>query len=311
MSSCILRRRTRRFCNVATAASVFALVPVVAPGCSPGNGSGTVTGTLDVPGCWSGGYNLDPNFFAADPYGNSVTIRIQNGGDYASFSDGLSILVDNLYEVRGDPPYSPSLIGHPLDVSLPAGVTVAGAPVIPQPNPAIVHATVYLQKSCPTQNVALYALESVSVNAAGNCDPAPTGPYILQCNAPDAVGLEAVADAGVDASFRTSLDGSVPDATIGANTAPVDAAVGGGATTVLPANAPVAHSTITFQSIFDGNVNETSAAGRLTQASFSFYLADPRDACPGGLGPPPPCRGFLSGQFQFYFQEGPPGQPFP
>jgi hypothetical protein len=292
--------------RAAITAAVVGFVPAVAPGCSVGDGSGSAKGTLDVPNCWSGNFVLNPDFFAADPYESTLTIRVQNGGDYASFSDGFSILVDNLHEIRGDAPFSPPLLNHPLTVDLSAGVTIAGAPVIPQPNPALVHATVYLQKSCPTQNVALYALESVSVDAQGNCNPAPTGPFYLQCNAPTSVGYEALADAGPDAA-------SFPDATLpvdaGANDAgPIVGAEGG---TVLPASPPVRHSTITFQSLFDGNEDESSAAERLTQASFDFYLADPRDACPGGLGPPPPCRGHLKGSFQFYCARGRPGQPFP
>jgi len=286
-------------------AGVVVGVQVVAPGCSVGDGSGSVAGTLDVPDCWSGNFNLSPDFFAADPYDNSLTIRIQNGSDYASFSDGLSILVDNIHEIRGDAPYSPSLMGRALDVGLPTGVVIAGAPVIPQPDPPLVHITVYLQKSCPTQNVALYALESVSVEADGDCTPTATGPYILQCNATTASGLTALADAGPlsgDAGTR-SVDASSVDAS--------GASIGGEGGTILPPNAPVRHSTITFQSLFDGNEDESSAAQRLTQATFAIYLADPRDACPGGLGPPPPCRGFLTGQFQFYFERGRPGQPFP
>ena len=42
-----------------------------------------------------------------------------------------------------------------------------------------------------------------------------------------------------------------------------------------------------------------------------FYLADPRQISPGGLGPPPPCWGHLKGNFHFYFQRGRPAQPFP
>lgn len=301
-------------------AGVAALVHVLATGCSVGDGSGTVSGTLDVPDCWSGDFNLNPDFFAANPYGDSVTIRIQKGGDYASFSDGLSILVDNVHEIRGDAPYSPSLLGTPLTVSLPAGVSIAGAPVIPQPDPSIVHMTLYLQKSCPTQNVALYALESVSVDADGNCNPAPTGPYILQCDAPSAVGLTAIADsdAGTDAVARADARATPADASLRDATLPQDAATGDAgamlateAGTVLPASAPVRHSSITFQSLFDGNEDESNAAQRFTSATFKVYLADPRDACPGGLGPPPPCRGYLTGSFQFYFERGLPGQPFP
>jgi len=299
--------------------SALALVSVVAQGCSVGDGTGTVAGTLDVPDCWSGKFNLNPTFFAADPYNNAVTIRVQSSGDYASFSDGMSILVDNVHEIRGDAPYSPSLLNVPLNVGLAAGVAIPGAAVIPQPDPALVHVTVYLQKSCPTQNVALYALESVTVDADGDCDPAPTGPYILQCNAPGEVGLTAIADGGADALPRTDaqprspLDASRGDATLAPDASPNDTepVLATEAGTVLPPSSPVRHSSITFQSLFDGNENESSAAERLTQATFTLYLADPRDACPGGLGPPPPCRGKLTGQFQFYFQRGRPGQPFP
>jgi len=302
---------------VATAIAVATCLPLIAQGCSVGDGSGFAVGTLDVPNCWSGQFNLNPDFFAADPSDDSVTIRVQNGGDFAHYSDGLSILVDNVHEIRGDAPYSPSLLNRPLSISLPAGVAIPGAPVIPQPDPALVHVTVYLQKSCPTQNVALYALESVTVDAAGDCNPAPSGPYVLQCNAPIGEGLSALAagapvvDAASDAtpsSKDASMDATGTDASGLTDAAVVFGDEGG---TVLPLSSPVKHSTITFTSLFDGNENESSAAQRLTQANFTLYLADPREACPGGLGPPPPCRGYLTGSFQFYFQRGRPGQPFP
>ena len=77
------------------------------------------------------------------------------------------------------------------------------------------------------------------------------------------------------------------------------------------AGTPIGTSTIVFNNLFDGNENESDAAKRLTDATFDFYLADPREICSGGLGPPPPCRGHLSGNFRFYFQRGRPAQPFP
>jgi hypothetical protein len=70
-------------------------------------------------------------------------------------------------------------------------------------------------------------------------------------------------------------------------------------------------SSIVFNHLFDGNPNESDASKRLTDATFDFYLADPREICSGGLGPPPPCRGHLSGNFHFYFERGRPAQPFP
>ena len=70
-------------------------------------------------------------------------------------------------------------------------------------------------------------------------------------------------------------------------------------------------STITFHHLFDGNPDEANASERLSEADFDFYLADPRNICPGGLGPPPRCEGHLKGSFKFYFQRGRPAQPFP
>ena len=65
-----------------------------------------------------------------------------------------------------------------------------------------------------------------------------------------------------------------------------------------------------FNELFDGDPNEANAEQRLTDATFHFYLADPRDICPGGLGPPPRCQGELTGNFHFYFERGVPAQPF-
>jgi hypothetical protein len=270
----------------------LAMMQVAAPGCSVGDGSGSVTGTLDIPECWSGKFDLGPNFFGAVPDGNALTIRVQNGDDYTVFSDGLIVLVDNVHEIRGDAPYSPSLLNRALKVSIPAGVTAPGEPVAPPVDPGLVHMTLYLQHSCPTQNVALSVLSSVSVAADGTCNPASTGPFVLQCNSPAGAGLSALLDAGADA---TSDAAALPTE----------------AGTPLPVSPPVRHSSITFASLFDANADEADANQRLTQATFDVYLADPRDACPGGSGPPPPCRGHLTGSFKFYFERGRPSQPFP
>ena len=64
------------------------VLEMTTPGCSLGEGSGYVTGTLNVPLCWSGPFNLNPTFFGAVPYMNSLDIRIQNGAD---ISGGFTI----------------------------------------------------------------------------------------------------------------------------------------------------------------------------------------------------------------------------
>ncbi len=257
-----------------------------------------MTGTLNVPDCWSGSFDLHPDFFAAVPQSGpngvrspttGIEIRIQNGGDFESFSDGIIIVVDDAGEVRGDPAADgtprPSLLGTPLVVSLAAGVVPPGVPITPVAEPRIVHASLYLNRTCRTQNDALYALDAVTVNSdpVHPCDRPDGGEPPLPCGAPAA----ASADGGVVPAW----DAAAPTA---------------------PAAGNVRQSTITFAHLFDGNPDESNAGERLTNVpSFDFYLADPREICPGGLGPPPRCRGHISGWFNFYFQRGRPAQPFP
>jgi hypothetical protein len=286
----------------------FALAALLAvwlePGCSLAEGSGSVSGVLDIPNCWAGPFNLQPNFFAAipattgaaesgasetDTSTDALQLRIQNGGDFESFSDGLAILIDDAGAIRGDPgpdgTSRASLLDQNLVVSLPVGVQVSGVPVTPVANPGIVHATLYLQKTCRTQNVALYALSEVSVNPDGSCDRPSTGDAPLPCGAP----------------------ATIPD-TDGGAIVPANGQPGADAE---PPTGTTRTSWINFQSLFDGNPAESNAQQRLSQATFEFFLADPREICPGGLGPPPRCRGDLKGNFKFYFERGQPAQPFP
>lgn len=279
---------TTRFVSLA---AFVAIGGASAASCSLGTGSGSVTGTLDVPDCWSGPFDLQPSFFAAVPYENTLELRIQNGPDFEAFSDGVEILIDDLSTIRGGP--GPSLYGDALTVSLPVGVEPPGIPIAANADPSTVHLTLYLDRTCQTQDVALYALESVSLNPNGNCDPRDGGEPEVVCPG-SSLGI---------------ADGGVPDGGGGADASagtPLDGGVSAQASTP-----PVGHSTITFTSLFDGNIDEVSAAERLNQGTFSVYLADPREACPGGIGPPPRCRGFLQGSFKFYFERGRPAQPFP
>ena len=260
---------------------VALLAGLVAPGCSLGQGSGSVCGWLNVPQCWSGGFQLYPDFFAAIPTNSAaLEIRVQNGIDYETFSDGMLIIVDDTQAVRGDPladggPRA-SLLGQALPVLLPVGVAPPGVPIQPNPKPPLVHANVYLNRTCRTQNVALYAT---------TCTLPLGGQMPVGCNV----------DGSVSLSFDASL-GAVGDAGDAGNAG---------------AESNVAESTITFYSLFNGNIDESDAKQRLTDADLDFYLADPREGSPGGLGPPAPCRGHLTGHIHFYFERGRPAQPFP
>jgi len=243
-------------------------------GCTVGAGTGSVTGDLYVTDCWSGQFDLQPDFFAATPNPNddSLFITVQRGSDYANFSDGISLLVSHVTEIRT------GMLGQPLPVSLPPGVVPSGDPVVPDTNPADVQFSLYLQQTCRPETPGLYAMSSVTTDAPGS------------------------SDSGVLCSAQTAQTA----AQCGPST---------------PAQVPTGTSTITFQHIFDatlagdGDPGSLSASERLTQATFDVLLADPRDECPGGvgpgIGPPPPCRGHLTGSFQFYFERGKPAQAFP
>ncbi|HEX3342912.1 MAG TPA: hypothetical protein VHS09_00015 [Polyangiaceae bacterium] len=279
--------------SVVRLATVAALAAVLAPACSLGSGTGTCSGTLDVPDCWSGAFNLHPDFFAAVPgatpeypqtSNDALQIRIQHGGDYETFSDGIIILVDSAAQVRG-------LLGQSLVVSLPPSVVPTGVPITPVSSPRVVSAALYLDNTCRTQDDALYAMDAVSgVDPDGECRAGEGGAAPpLACPAP------ATAVPGPDGG-PLSGDGGVVYADAGAAAA-ITGAIG--------------TSTITFHDLFDGNPDEPNASERLSDADFDFYFADPRNICPGGLGPPPRCEGHLQGSFKFYFQRGRPAQPFP
>jgi hypothetical protein len=260
------------------------LVALIASSCSLGEGSGSVTGTLDIPDCWSGRFDLKPDFFAAVPFSDGVNmqLRIQKGGDYETFSDGVLIQIDNINTVRSE-------LGQPLQVDLPPSVKPPGVPIQAVANPSIVHMSLYLQTTCHTQDVALYALGNTTMNGDGTCGGTPDGGN-SETLVPEACGSQ---------NTGLAADASVPD-----SGPAVDA---GGEVAALP----VGHSTITFAHLFNGNPDETDAAERLTEGTFDVVMADPRNICPGGVGPAVACQGHLTGSFSFYFERGRPAQPFP
>ena len=103
-----------------------------------------------------------------------------------------------------------------------------GFPVVADPDPPLVHLTLYLHRSCHAQNSALYSL-------SGN---------------------------------------------------------------------------MTFLSLFNGNLNETDADQKLTDATFrDIVVGDPRNREPASSTVDN--TSFISGNFKFFFQRGQPAQPFP
>ena len=272
--------------------------------CSFGTGAGDISGSLNVPNCWAGQFNLQPNFYAAVPYLSTLELRIQKGGDYETFSDGVEILIDDTTKII------PGEYGKALSVSLPVGVSPVGVPLAPNPNPSLVHMALYLQATCQIQDVALYALESVTLNPSGTCDVTDGGAPIIACPGSTAglASSDAGAPGGPDGGAGV-VDGGGDGGMAGGGDGGLDGGSEGGL--VEAGVQPVGHSSITFTSLFDGDQNAVTAQQRLNEGTFTVYLADPREMCPGGVGPPPPCRGYLHGSFKFYFERGRPAQPFP
>lgn len=120
-------------------------------GCTVGEGDGWVKSTkLYIRDCWNGGFDLRPDFFAANPFSDDTqVIRIQRGDNLQEVSDGLMILVTDTQLVRSD-----DMLRSAIEVGIPAGVSCPGRPVVYDENPALVNMSLYLHDSCHTQEAA-------------------------------------------------------------------------------------------------------------------------------------------------------------
>lgn len=145
----------RRAASVAIALLLGA--PLAASCVSVGEGEGAVRSEhLIATDCWDDPFDLQPNFFAADPFRNQMHIRVQRGSDLLEVSDSLVLLIDDVEQVRQH-------LGEPIEVSLPAGVAPPGVPVgeacgAPTCVTTPVHAALYLLDSCHSQNTVLYGI---------------------------------------------------------------------------------------------------------------------------------------------------------
>lgn len=130
-----------------------ALLVLLALGCTVGEGEGWVrSDRLYIENCWNGPFDLNPDFFAANPYRReSLQIRMQRGDNIEEQSDGLTVLVNDLQTLRQN-------LGQPVSVGLPVGVTPPGVPVQQVDEPPKVSLSVYLHNSCHVQNAVVYSI---------------------------------------------------------------------------------------------------------------------------------------------------------
>jgi hypothetical protein len=121
--------------------------------CSVGEGEGSVTSErLFVEDCWDGAFELNPSFFGANPFRDTMQIRVQRGGEIEDVSDGLMILLSDTALVREN-------LGQDLLVGLPRGVTPPGLPEGTLYNGANVHLSLYLNETCHLQNSTIHSID--------------------------------------------------------------------------------------------------------------------------------------------------------
>lgn len=159
--------------------AVCTFVCATLPSCAATDGEGSVRGTLDIENCWTGPFDLSPDFFGAMAYQESLQVRLQQGSDFQTYADGVAFSVRNINRIR--PTASSSgRYGEALAVGLPPGVAPPGTPVVATATPAEVSMTVYLQRTCRTRNVSLYAVDGVLLDVDGTCGEHTQTPLV--CN---------------------------------------------------------------------------------------------------------------------------------
>jgi hypothetical protein len=123
-------------------------------GCTVGEGEGSVKSDhLYVTGCWNGAFDLQPDFFGANPDpGESLIIRVQRGDNVEDVSDGLIVAVNDLPEVRMH-------LNEKLPVGMPRGATPSGVPIVYNPDPPKVSLSLYLHNTCHQKNGTIYSID--------------------------------------------------------------------------------------------------------------------------------------------------------
>lgn len=147
-------RRRRGSWASRTCARLGGALALLALGCTTGEGTGEVrSDNLFIQDCHNGPFDLQPDFFATNPFEGTQQIRIQRGDRMVELSDGLAILVTEVPLIRG------SMLGQDVRVGLPRGVAPPGQVVEFNPDPPPVSMTLYLNDSCHAQNSAVYAID--------------------------------------------------------------------------------------------------------------------------------------------------------
>jgi len=245
--------------------------------CTQGQGEGIVgSDQLWAKGCWCSGYNMQPDFFAAVPYRDTLQIRLQRGADVQEISDGVSIVIDDVPAIRPKGEGDKGLLGQKLAVTLPSE----------------------LETIATGKEWSLGGETGEGCKVESLLGQLPTDDDASRLKKEKFQNLLAASQNAVQATtyaplvhMALYLQQSCHNQNI------VLYAVSGW---------------IMFTSLFSGDPNEAAADAKLTEAVFEVMVGDPQDAPdePGGMIPENR-QTKLQGYFNFYFQRGQPAQPFP
>lgn len=153
------------------AALVGLLALGLSTGCTAiGEGEGWVrSDRLLVDECWSGPFDLEPDFFGTVPFRDTQQIRVQRGADLMELSDGVAIQVAGVTDIRENQ------LGQELQVGLAPKLWEDINPTATPSEEPPVNLALYLQFSCHSQNSVLYATSGTIVfDALFSGDPAET-----------------------------------------------------------------------------------------------------------------------------------------
>ncbi len=183
------------------------LLLLVGAACSTGEGEGEVRSeALFVRDCWDGPFDLAPDFFGANAFSREqVAIRMQRGDNNQEVSDGLSIIVHNVQEIREE------RLDVPVRVGLPAGVSPPGTTIQSTGAAVDVSLALYLHATCHLQNSALYSVDRDGSSTI-------TFHHLMSGDRNELEGGERLTDAEFDADFvdprDVSPDGSFDPAVV-------------------------------------------------------------------------------------------------
>ncbi len=172
-------------------------------GCTTGEGTGWVrSDRLFVDSCWDGPFDLEPTFFASDPFEDTQQIRIQRGDRLVGVSDGVLLVVHDVSRIRS------KQLNQKVRLGLPIGVTPPGLPRRVEANPPQVSLSLYLNDTCHSQDPAVYSVDGeITFHSLfsgdrneNNADQRLTdAEFTAQVTDPRTATLSASGDAGADA----------------------------------------------------------------------------------------------------------------